>query len=311
MTDSPKNRIPDFQTLMFPIMELLRDNKTHSFQEVLEYLTHRFQLTEEELKVLVPSGQQPLFKNRATWSISYLKNAGLISYVKRAVYQITDMGHTVFKDNVDYISTAYLKKFAGFKLWQESYQQDDSQDRNTPDPVETKTPEEIIGFNFKKINDKLGIELLETIKQRTPAQFEKFVLELLNSMGYGITDEKSFEIVGQSGDNGIDGIIYQDKLGIDRIYVQAKLWKENKIQPTHVRDFIGSLSLRGTNKGVFITTSDFTSDAIQTVKMNPQNIIILIDGRRLTELAVKYNVGVQVKERFEIKNIDVDFFEDL
>lgn len=309
---TPNNKIPDFQLLMLPVMELLKDNQTHTFQEVLEFLIVRFQLTGEELRVYVPSGQQPLFKNRATWAISYLKNAGLIRYVKRAVYQITDLGHTVFTDNITGITTQYLKKFEGYKLWQESIQnKEDIVEKINEEATESKTPEEIIGDNFKKIEQKLSIELLDVIKQKTPAQFERFVLELLNAMGYGVTDEKSFEVVGQSGDNGIDGIIYQDKLGIDRIYVQAKQWTTNKVQSKEVRDFIGSLSLRGTNKGVFITTSDFTDDAVRTVQMNPQNIIILIDGKKLGEFAIRYNVGVQPKETYQLKTIDYDFFDEL
>ncbi|RYY47080.1 MAG: hypothetical protein EOO06_13185 [Chitinophagaceae bacterium] len=176
---------------------------------------------------------------------------------------------------------------------------------------EDKTPEEIIGANFKKINDELSFELLELVKQKSPAQFEKFVLEVLNSMGYGVDDEKNFEVVGQSGDNGIDGIIYQDKLGIDKIYVQAKRWADNKVQSKDIRDFIGSLSLKGTTKGVFITTSNFTPDAIATSKMNPHNTIILIDGIKLCEYAIQFNIGVQIKNNYVIKSLDFDFFEDL
>lgn len=309
-----RDTIPDFQQLMLPVMELLRDNQTHTFPEVLEFLTARFQLTEEALRITVPSGQQPLFKNRATWAVSYLKNAGLIRYVKRAVYQITDLGHSVFKDNLSGITTGYLKKFEGYKLWQESIQNKEENTEKANDQLTeaaSKTPEEIIGDNFKKIEYKLSIELLDVIKQKTPAQFERFVLELLNGMGYGITDEKSFKVVGQSGDNGIDGIIYQDKLGIDRIYVQAKQWTTNKVQSKEVRDFIGSLSLRGTNKGVFITTSEFTDDAVRTVQMNPQNIIILIDGKRLAEFSIQYNVGVQVTQTYQVKAVDFDFFDEL
>ncbi|MEO5907754.1 MAG: restriction endonuclease [Ginsengibacter sp.] len=306
-----KEKIPDYQTLMLPLMELLKDNQPHSLQEVLDYLAKRFELTEEELRILVPSGQQALFKNRVTWAISYLKNAGLLSYPKRAIYQITESGQTIFKENLTSITTAYLKKFDAYKSWQKSI----NEHANIPDVVhevnEVKTPEEIIGENFNKINDKLGIELLEMIKQKTPAQFERFVLELLDKMGYGGVVEKNFEIVGQSGDNGIDGIIYQDKLGIDRIYVQAKKWTDNKVQSKEIRDFIGSLSLRGTNKGVFITTFQFTEDAMKTVKMNPQNVIILIDGKKLTDFAIQYKVGVQTKEYFEIKSVDIDFFEEL
>lgn len=308
-----KERIPDYQTLMFPVLDYLKDNQQRSIQEVLDHLSNKFQLSQDELRILVPSGQQPLFRNRVTWSISYLKNAGLMKYVRRGVYQITETGQKVLQEGITTINTAYLKKFEAFKVWQSELAI--PEDSNKPTHEEglntNKTPEEIVGENFKKINDKLTIELLDTIKQRTPAQFEKFVLELLSSMGYGGVEEKNFEVVGQSGDNGIDGIIYQDKLGIDRIYVQAKKWNDNKVHSKDIRDFIGSLSLRGTNKGVFITTSEFTADALQTVQKNPQNIIILIDGKKLCDFAMQYNVGVQVKTKHEIKNIDLDFFEDL
>lgn len=306
-----KERIPDFQTLMLPVMEILTDNKPHTFSEVLELLAKRFNLSEDELRIQVPSGQQPLFKNRATWSISYLKNAGLLQYVRKGVYQITELGISALKDKPSEINTTFLKKFETFKLWQDQDPQPSENVKHPQEVIEFSTPEEIIGHNFKRIHDKLGLELLEVIKQKTPAQFEKFVLELLNNMGYGITDEKSFEVVGQSGDNGIDGIIYQDKLGIDRIYVQAKQWKEIKVRSNEIRDFIGSLSLRGTNKGVFITTSEFTEDAYKTVQMNPQNTIILMDWKKLTDYAITYNVGVQVKETYQIKSIDSDFFDEL
>lgn len=301
------NNIPDYQTLMYPILSHLGDNKTHPLQEVMDFLIAHFELTEEELMIKVPSGQMGLFKNRVTWSISYLKNAGLILYVRRGVYQITKLGESVLKENITSINTAYLRKFEGFK---NASNPKEVSEKNSEELSEVKTPEEIVGDNFNKINDKLGVELLDIIIQKTPSQFEKFVLELLNGMGYGAV-EKNFEVVGQSGDNGIDGIIYQDKLGIDRIYVQAKKWNENKVHSKDIRDFIGSLSLRGTNKGVFITTSQFTEDALRTVSMNPQNIIILIDGKKLTEYAIRYNVGVQIKDRYEIKTVDLDFFDEL
>jgi restriction system protein len=239
-----------------------------------------------------------------------LKNAGLLNAVKRGVYKISEMGVSALRENITSINTAYLKKFEGFKLWQSSFAQTDDLEK-TIEVEDKKTPEEIIGENFKKINRKLSIELLDVIKQKTSVQFETFVLELLNNMGYGGAEEKNFEVVGQSGDNGIDGIIYQDKLGIDRIYVQAKKWNDNKVQSKDIRDFIGSLSLRGTNKGVFITTSQFTDDALKTVQMNPQNIIILIDGSKLTDFATQFNVGVQVKDQYQIKAIDFDFFDEL
>jgi len=306
-----KENIPDFQTLMLPLMELLRDNKELPLPEVLDVMANKFALTEEELRIMVSSGQQTLFKNRVTWAISYLKNAGLIEYPKRAVYTITESGKSIFKEDLTAITTGYLKKFEAYRQWQSSLNQHQNITKPASELHETMTPEEIIGDNFDKINDKLGTELLELIRQKSPSQFERFVLELLDKMGYGGAAEKNFEVVGQSGDNGIDGIIYQDKLGIDRIYVQAKKWTDNKVHSKDVRDFIGSLSIRGTNKGVFITTSLFTDDALKTVKMNPQNIIILIDGKKLTDYAIQYNVGVQVKNSYEIKSIDSDFFDEL
>ena len=306
-----KENIPDFQTLMLPLMELLRDNKEHPLPEVLDVMANKFALTEEELRIMVSSGQQTLFKNRVTWAISYLKNAGLIEYPKRAVYKITESGKSIFKEDLTAITTGYLKKFEAYRQWQSSLNQHQNITKPASELHETMTPEEIIGDNFDKINDKLGTELLELIRQKSPSQFERFVLELLDKMGYGGAAEKNFEVVGQSGDNGIDGIIYQDKLGIDRIYVQAKKWTDNKVHSKDVRDFIGSLSIRGTNKGVFITTSLFTDDALKTVKMNPQNTIILIDGKKLTDYAIQYNVGVQVKNSYEIKSIDSDFFDEL
>lgn len=168
-----------------------------------------------------------------------------------------------------------------------------------------------MGNTLTEMNNKLAYELLEILKNKSAKYFEHFVLEILNHIGYGGVEERNFEIVGQSGDNGIDGIIYQDKLGIERIYVQAKRWKDTKIQSKEVRDFIGSLNLKGTNKGIFITTSDFTEDAFTTATMNPHNRIILINGKRLTQLAIENNVGIQVRKVYELKDIDNDFFEEI
>jgi restriction system protein len=306
-----RKRIPEFQSIMLPILQYLADDKERNQQDVMDHIAKLHNLTEEELRLKVPSGQMSLFKNRVAWAVSYLKNAGLINYVRRGIYQITPVAHEILKTDIKFINIPFLKKLDAFKSWQSTFSQTEEQETIISETPETKTPEEIIGDNFKRINNKLCIELLEVIKQKTAAQFEKFVLVLLSNMGYGGAEEKNFEVVGQSGDNGIDGIIYQDKLGIDRIYVQAKRWNDAKVQSKDIRDFIGSLSLRGTNKGVFITTSQFTEDATRTVQMNPQNIIILIDGKKLTDFAIRFNVGVQVKETYEIKGIDIDFFEEL
>lgn len=309
-----KERIPDMESLMLPILNFLADDAPHSYLETEEHLANKYQLTEDELRLKVPSGQMGLFKNRIAWSISYMKNSGLIFYPGRAVYQLTETGRTVVAQQPEKVNIQFLKQFDAYKQWKSSVsagKEDKEAKEEVAANASTGTPEEVIGNTFRELNEKLAFELLELIKQKKPGQFERFVLELLNKMGYGGVEERNFEVVGQSGDNGIDGIIYQDKLGLDRIYVQAKKWADNKVQSKDIRDFIGSLSLKGTNKGVFITTSQFTQDAVNTVKMNPQNIIILIDGKQLTELAIKFNVGVQVKDTFEIKQLDMDFFEEL
>ena len=306
-------RIPDFQSLMYPLLSFLKDQKPHNLQEVMAALATKFQLTEEDLKIKVPSGQMGLFKNRVAWAISYLKNSGLVFYPQRGVYQITATGKNVANEAIDYINIAYLRHFDDFKKWQGSFDKgSDTEKQQAPDPlIPGKTPEEILGDTIKDLNNNLGYELLEILKEKPTKYFEYFLLELLTRMGYGGVEEKNFEVVGQSGDNGIDGIIYQDKLGIERIYVQAKRWKDNKVQSKDIRDFIGSLSLRGTNKGIFIATSDFTEDAMATAKMNPHNRIILINGQTLVDLAIHHNVGVQPKKTYEVKDIDNDFFEEI
>ncbi len=306
-------RIPDFQSLMYPLLSYLGDDQPHNLQDVMAAMASKFNLTEEDLKIKVPSGQMGLFKNRIGWATCYLKNSGLIYYPQRGVYQLTETGRSVLNQNINYINIAYLKQFDGYKKWQSTFSQgnDEEKQQSGEAQLSAKTPEEILGDTFNDLNKNLAYELLEILKTKPAKYFEFFVLELLTGMGYGGVEEKNFEVVGQSGDNGIDGIIYQDKLGVERIYVQAKRWKDNKVQSKDIRDFIGSLSLKGTNKGIFITTSEFTEDALATAKMNPQNRIILINGEQLAALAIDNNIGIQVKKNYIVKEIDDDFFEEI
>jgi len=307
-----REQIPDFQTIMFPALHFLGDGQPRSTQELLDKLTTHFGLTEAHLSLMLSSGQ-PVFRNRIAWALSYLKRGGLIDKTKRGVYQITPVGISTLQEGISDINLAYLKKLPTFQSWSSAFGSTEAETAAgaMAGEEESKTPEELIGESLSRVHASIAADLLETLKQKTPAQFEKFVLLLLQGMGYGMMEEKALEVVGQSGDFGIDGIIYQDKLGIDRIYVQAKKWNDNKVQSKEIRDFIGSLSLRGTNKGVFITTSRFTDDALRTATMNPQNTIILIDGPKLADFAIQFNVGVQVKKRYELKDIDQDFFDEL
>ncbi len=306
-------QIPEFQKTMLPILSYLQDGNPRPSKELHADMAKFYNLSEEDLKIKVPSGVMGLFKNRIAWSVSYLKNSGLVVYPQRGVYQITDLGKEVLTRGLTHINIAYLKTLKPFQEWQSRFTSKD--EANTTAPAvqpesEQTTPDEIIGITLGRLHLKLQTDLLDLIKSKTASFFEEFVLHLLSNMGYGGVEAKNFEVTGESGDFGIDGIIYQDKLGIERIYVQAKRWKETKVSSKEVRDFIGSLSLRGTNKGVFISTSEFTPDAITAAQMNPHNRIILIDGKRLTDLAITHNVGVQVKNNFEIKDIDSDFFEE-
>lgn len=312
MEQAIKNRIPEFQSLMLPILQHFSDEKPHTSVDLYNAIAQLYQLTEEDLRIKVPSGQMGLFKNRVAWSVSYLKNAGLLFYPQRGVYQITSLGLQVLSKNLTHINIAYLKTLEPFQKWQQGFNVPEENEQPTiVSNNEQRTPEEILGNTVATLNKKLSGELLDILKNKSAAYFEFFVLQLLKKMGYGGAEEDNFEVVGQSGDNGIDGVIYQDKLGIDRVYVQAKRWKDSKVSSKEIRDFIGSLSLKGTNKGIFITTSEFTQDAVSTVKMNPQNRIILIDGTQLADYAIENNVGVQIRKTYEIKDIDNDFFDQL
>ena len=305
--------IPEFQTTMLPILQYFSDGKPRNSKELYADMAEYYKMTEEDLKIKVPSGVMGLFKNRIAWAVSYLKNAGLLFYPQRRVYQITELGKDILTRGLTHINIPYLKTLEPFQQWQaKSVEKESRISTSTPTVVESEstTPDEVIGITMDRLHLKLQAELLDLIKSKSASFFEDFVLQLLNGMGYGGVEAKSFEVTGQSGDFGIDGVIYQDKLGIERIYVQAKRWKESKVSSKEVRDFIGSLSLRGTNKGVFITTSEFTPDAKSASQMNPHNRIILIDGTQLADFAIAHNVGVQVKRQFEIKDIDSEFFEE-
>jgi restriction system protein len=306
-----KEKIPDFQSIMLPLLKMLQDGKSYSMNQVMDIMANHFKLKEDDLRVRVPSGQQPLFKNRVAWAISYLKNSGLVEYPQRGVYKITESGHAILAKNPTNINISYLKQLKPFQEWQEGFAETEQKQLSENSVLPGKTLDEILGEVLGSLEAKLELDILDQLKAKPPAFFEKFVLKLLSKMGYGMADESSFEVVGKSGDNGIDGIIYQDQFGIDRVYVQAKRWSDNKVQSKDIRDFIGSLSLKGTNKGIFITTSNFTDDAVKTVQMNPQNRIILVNGSQLAGFAIRNNVGVQVVRELWVKEIDNDFFEEL
>lgn len=212
-----KENIPDFQSIMLPLLTTLRDENPYSLNRVMDILAAHFKLSEDDLRVRVPSGQQPLFKNRVAWAISYLKNSGLVEYPQRGVYKITESGQAILAKEPSQINIAFLKQLKPFQKWQEGFSESQEFPLAEVRVAPEKTPDEILGEVLSSLQSKLELDILEQIKSKPPEFFEKFVLKLLAKMGYGMSNESSFEVVGKSGDNGIDGIIYQDQFGIDRV----------------------------------------------------------------------------------------------
>lgn len=307
-----KNNIPDYQTIMLPMLELLKDGKTRTLGEVVSILTSYFKLTEKELEILVPSGQMGLFRNRIGWTRSYLKKAGLIIYPDRGVYQITQQGIDYLKTNPKELRLKQLKKMPLYQEWTKTFNGNSKTKESDSIQESTQTPEEILGETIKVLNRELATDILDRLKQNSPQFFEQFVVRLLQKMGYGAFSEQSGHVTGQSGDNGIDGIIQQDRLGLESVYIQAKRFTKGSVGSPEIRNFIGSLAVQGVSKGVFLTTSTFTESAVKTAEQSIQQKIVLINGKHLAELAIEYNLGVQPNEEIKIpKKIDLDYFEEI
>lgn len=296
--------VPDFQSIMLPLLKLAGDGQVHNFFDVVEELAKEFDLSEDELSTLIPSGK-PRFANRVGWAKTYLKKSGLITYPQRGHLQITQRGLEVLEERPPKIDMELLKRFPEYiEFRQGNQKEEDSSD----DKDEELTPEEALENAYQKIRNDLADELLDTILKSPPVFFEKLVVELLVAMGYGGTQRETARAVGKSGDEGIDGIIDEDKLGLETIYIQAKRWQPtSKVRSPLVRDFVGALTGKNARKGVFITTSDFTDDARNFVA-GLSIKVVLINGERLANLMIDYGIGVTTQINYEIKNLDTDYF---
>jgi len=300
--------IPDYQTIMLPLLQFANDKKIHKFGEAVDYLSDYFGLSDSEFKELLPSGAQPIFRNRVAWAKTYLSKAGLLVSPKRGMLQITDNGLKVLSQNIDKIDNDYLKQFDSFVKFTTFKRAKQKKDSPVEDDTQPRTPEEILEDAFLSINEDLAFEILETLKSCSYSFFEVIVIDLLLKMGYGGSRVDAGKAIGKSGDGGIDGIIKEDKLGLDIIYIQAKRW-ENTVPVKEIRDFAGSLLSKKAKKGIFITTSAFPKSAHDFVKsIEPK--IILIDGKQLADLMIEHNVGLSVNKVYEIKKIDTDYFEE-
>lgn len=306
--------IPDYQTLMLPLLRFLSDGKEHSINEAIENLAIQFKLSQEERNELLPSGQAFLFSNRVAWARTYLKKAGLIDSKKRGFVNITEKGKSVLNENLKEIDVKYLERFPEFiefkstKKKDNNYSIDFKVDLPSVEELFKETPEEKIEHGYIQIRKSLEQELLIKLKSIRPSFFEKIVVELLVKMGYGGSIQDAGKAIGKSGDEGIDGIIKEDKLGLDVIYIQAKRW-EGVVGRPELHKFVGALAGQRARKGVFITTSSFTKEAI-TYASQMDTKIVLIDGEQLAQYMIDYNLGVSTQNTYEIKRMDSDYFEE-
>jgi len=312
--------IPNYQQFMRPFLEIAYQAKQQGenevkLRDVIKALADHFQLSEEERSETLPSGRQLVIDNRIGWARTYLTKAGLLEATRRAHFVITERGIQAVKSNTP-INNAYLKQFDEFIAFKTKSNDDANESgevlptQEIADDDDDITPDEALRAAYKKINEALTEDILQRTRKVTPEFFERLLIDLLLAMGYGGTGEGATHALGKTGDNGVDGVIDQDPLGVDQIYIQAKRYAEgNNVSAGDIRDFFGALNLKRAQKGIFITTSAFTQSAIETAQ-NLGNRIVLINGKELAKLMLRYNIGSRDEQVLHLKKIDEEFFEN-
>ena len=303
--------IPNYQEFMRPFLEVAKaaNGNEVKLRDVINELADKFNLTEDEREETLPSGKQRVIDNRVGWARTYLSKAGLLEVTRRAHFIITERGITALKDKQAVIDNKYLKQFDEFIAFKDQKNAVTNNDVEGNEDIDDITPDEALRLAYKKINDSLALDILERTRKVTPAFFEELLIELLIAMGYGGTGEGAAHALGKTGDNGIDGVIDQDPLGVDQIYIQAKRYAQgNNVGAGDIRDFFGALNLKKAQKGIFITTSDFTASAQETAQ-NLGTRIVLINGNELAKLMLRYNIGSRDEQVLHLKKIDEEFFE--
>ena len=294
---------------MLPLLRKYADGATHSISEVTSALAKEFKLTDDELRQLIPSGRQSLFYNRVAWARTYISKAGLLSTSKRGHFCITPAGSKVLKEKVDRIDARFLRQFPSFMEFKENKHDDETSSSAAIPLAETKeSPEEQIESAHTQLKRALAAELLSRIGLAAPVFFERLVVELLLKMGYGGSRQDAGRAIGRSGDGGIDGIINEDRLGLDSIYLQAKRW-DNPVGRPEIQKFAGALAEHRAKKGVFITTSAFTKEALASATKHDARIV-LIDGEKLATLMIDHGLGVTLEASYDVKRIDSDYFAE-
>ncbi|MFW9877463.1 MAG: restriction endonuclease [Candidatus Thorarchaeota archaeon] len=297
--------IPDYATIMLPLLKYTADQEEHHIREVIDYLTKIFKLSEDEKRELLPSGGDTLFSNRCQWARTHLVKAGLLESTRRGYIKISQRGLEALNKNPEKINNEFLMQYPEFV---EFLKPSDKKTKRIEEQTdERETPVESIEYGYQQLKQQLAQELLAQVKNTTPSFFEKLVVELLVKMGYGGSIRDAGSILGKSGDEGIDGTIKEDQLGLDIIYIQAKKWDNTTIGRPELQKFVGALKGQQANKGVFITTSKF-SDGARDYVAKIDSKVVLIDGEYLAELMVDYDVGVSRVATYEIKRIDSDYF---
>ena len=301
--------IPDYQTLMLPLLRLAADRQEHRFRDAVETLTQEFSLSDKERTELLPSGSQPLFNNRVGWARTYLKQAGLLESPRRGFFKLAQAGLELLESNPSEVNNSLLETYPAFIEFRNRRKElTDDQPVATGAEISSKeSPEDALASAYRKLRADIESELLDTIKQASPSFFEQVVIDLLVQMGYGGNRQDAASAVGRSGDEGIDGIINEDRLGLDVIYIQAKRW-EGTVGRPEIQKFAGALQGQRAKKGIFITTSTFSREATDFAG-SIDTRVILIDGSRLAKLMIDHNVGVSSVGIYEVKKIDADYFE--
>ena len=300
--------IPDFQTIIKPLLQLASDGKQHSNREAREALARTFKLSDEERNALLPSGRQGIFVNRVAWAKAYLQQAGLLEAPQRGFLRITERGRQALKDAPERITIGFLQRFPEFAEFRSPTRKPKDTQAEPNIEEEERTPEEILEAAHIRLRTGLAAELLGRVKTSSPRFFEQLVVELLLKMGYGGSREEAGQAVGAAGDEGIDGVISEDRLGLDTIYLQAKRW-EGKVGRPEIQKFVGALQGKRARKGVFITTGSFSADARDFVE-NIDSKVVLIDGKQLAEFMIDFNVGVDSVTSYDVKKIASDYFDE-
>jgi restriction system protein len=299
--------VPDFQSFFKPLLEIAGDGKEHAIKDARKMIASSMKLTGDDLQELLPSGTQTKFDNRVAWAKIYLTKAKALETPRRAHFRITDRGRSLLKEGHERIDVKILNRYPEFVEFHTT-KSDQTPSNSPPDVPPIETPEETLQKAYQSIRDELATEILDRIKGNSPRFFERLVVDIMVAIGYGGSHADAGKSIGQSGDEGIDGIIKEDRLGLDVIYLQAKRWAGTVGRP-EIHKFVGALHGKRAKKGVFITTGTFSAEAMAYVEsIDPK--VILIDGKTLAGLIIDYDLGTNIVAKYEIRRIDSDYFTE-